>query len=49
MLEHVGFPSDAPEQWPARGPPELDGSLFGSLDDEQRAPDDEVEPSRDVE
>jgi hypothetical protein len=22
MLEHVGFPSDAPGPWPARGPPE---------------------------
>jgi len=48
MLEHVGFPSDAPEQLPARGPPELVGSS-GWLDDEQRVPDDEVEPATDVE
>jgi len=27
MLEHVGFPSDAPKQWPAREPPELVGSF----------------------
>ena len=36
MLEHVGVPSDAPEPWPARGPP---GSLGASrgLDHEPRA------------
>jgi hypothetical protein len=49
MLAHVGLPSDAPEQWPARGPPELVGS-FGGLDDEQRVPDDdEARPAANVE
>jgi hypothetical protein len=48
MLEHVGLPSDAPEQWPARGPPEWVGSV-GGLDDEQRAPDDVADPATDLE
>ncbi len=49
MLEHVGLPSDAPERWPARGPPEPEASV-GWLDDEQRAPDDDDNnPAPDVE
>ena len=41
MLAHVGFPSDAPEPWPARGPPEsVDSSRW--LDDEPSAPDDDA-------
>ena len=41
MLEHVGFPSDAPEPWPARGPPESVESARW-LDDEPSAPDDDA-------
>ena len=48
MLEHVGLPSDVPEQWPARGPPELVGSSSW-FDDDQRVPDDEAEPAADLE
>jgi len=33
MLEHVGFPSDAPEPWPARGPP-ASGSASRWFDDD---------------
>ena len=41
MLAHVGFPSDAPEPWPARGPPEsVDSARW--LDDEPSAPDDDA-------
>lgn len=48
LLEHVGFPSDAPEAWPTRGPPES----FGPgrwLDDESRAPDDDDTPGLELE
>ncbi len=42
MLEHVGYPSDAPEPWPARGPPASVGVSRG-FDDEppadERVPD----------
>jgi len=38
MLEHVDFPSDAPEPWPARGPPES-GSSSRCFDDEPQADD----------
>jgi hypothetical protein len=44
MLEHVGLPSDVPEQWPARGPPEWGGSLSW-CDDDQRVAHDEAEPA----
>lgn len=36
MLEHVGYPSDAPEPWSARGPPEW-VELAPGFDDEPRA------------
>jgi hypothetical protein len=39
MLEHVGFPSDAPEPWPARGLPES-GTSPRCFDDEPQADDD---------
>jgi len=47
MLEHVGVPSDAPEPWPARGPPPSVGSVRASrwLDHEPRAD----EPAPDIE
>jgi hypothetical protein len=48
MLEHVGLPSDPPEQWSARGPPGLVGSSPW-FDDAQRASGDETEPATDVE
>ena len=44
MLEHVGYPSDAPEPWPARGPPASVG-VSRWLEDEPRAD----EPVPDVE
>jgi hypothetical protein len=40
MLEHVGLPSEPSHPWPARGPPELVGSMW--IDDEQRWPDDDL-------
>ena len=48
MLEHVGFPSDAPEPWPARGPPASGGASWW-FDDEPHAPDDDDDDSTDVE
>ena len=43
MLEHVGMPSDAPELWPARGPPESHGAAPW-LEVESRAPDHDTPP-----
>jgi len=40
MLEHVGFASDVPEPWPARGPPAAAGSAPW-LDDEPQATHDD--------
>jgi hypothetical protein len=40
MLEHVGLPTEVPQPWPARGPPESAGSVW--IDEERRCPDDEV-------
>ena len=40
MLQHVGLPCESVQPWPARGPPELVGSMWN--DDDQRCPDEEI-------